>query len=87
MTVTLETQSFLPQIVEELSLVPLDVASETHTFSCGALNWTVLNTAVFTCWYLAMSSIQKCNVGELKNKKDSDKAVPSLWLEEDRRVA
>lgn len=48
---------------------------------------TALNTAALTYWYLAMRGIQKCNVDELENKKNSDRVVPSLWQEEDRRVA
>lgn len=48
---------------------------------------TALNTVALTYCYLAKSGKQICNVGELENKKNSDRAVPSLWLEEDRRVA
>lgn len=48
---------------------------------------TALNTVALTYCHLAMPGIQKCNVGELENRKNSDRAVPSLWLEEDRRVA
>ena len=48
---------------------------------------TSLNTVALTYYYLAKPGKQICNVGELENKKNSDRAVPSLWLEEDRRVA
>lgn len=48
---------------------------------------TALNTAALTYWHLAMRGIQKCNVDELENKKNSDRVVPSLWLKEDRQVA
>lgn len=71
-------------------------SSESRRSSLGCDQWdtylfmwvkTALNTAALTYWHLAVRGIQKCNVDELENKKSSDRVVPSLWLEEDRRLA